>query len=117
MNFPFLLIEMLTLIGVPTVIVVCANLIMRDARDEKAKRDAGLDKLPHRTRERMYEPLEEVAHPRNQIAAYMAHIGVKRSQEMNARDDESGQWQVVELRDYRQALRAAARRPRREWAQ
>ena len=45
MNLSFILIEALTIVGVPAVIAVCLKHIVQDVRKERAKRDVELSNL------------------------------------------------------------------------
>lgn len=45
MPLPFLIVEALALIGVPTVVAICLKLVLDDARREKARREVELAEL------------------------------------------------------------------------
>jgi hypothetical protein len=59
MNFSFLLIEVLTIVGVPTVIAVCLKHIVQDTREERARMNAELSNLRAEIEKRLRKPTED----------------------------------------------------------
>ena len=77
MSIPFLIIEALTLIGVPVVMAVSINLIIRDARDQKAQRDAEMENLRAEVQDRIRQSTEDVLKAKEEMEAYMERISAK----------------------------------------
>jgi hypothetical protein len=59
MNFSFLLIEALTIVGVPAVIAVCLMHIIDEARKERARRNAELSNLRAEIEKQLRKPTED----------------------------------------------------------
>lgn len=115
MSVWFVLAEVLALIGVPVIIAVCMFLIIRDVKEEKARREARLEEFRNVVRNRLRKSAQDVNEATEHMEAYWTRIGARRRHEELAarRHLATAQWQSnVELRAV-----IRNRRPLKEWVQ
>lgn len=115
MKVLFVLLEALIVIAVPAVLAVCVKLIIRDAKQEKAKHKAELEMLRATMQEHLRKSAQDVNKAREQMEAYfMRHINTRRREEAIAAKREPGsvQW-FVGIHQ----LPPRGRRPPKEWRQ